>query len=188
MKPTPPSTRPHGLIVRPPRPLSAAALPTAALAAVLVAAVIGCGTTTTYRNGGSPSRSPRPSASGSLSAPPASPSFGAFAGAWSGHGGGLIIQPDGRFTISNRTYRWCSQDPPPCDAISGSNIINGDVQAGRLTSISGEVATGQVTHTTDPVDGPTGPITMTLDPAIDTISAANVSYCGPNAPAGNCGA
>ena len=187
MKPRPPSTRLHGLIVRPPRPLSAAALPTAALAAVLVAAVIGCGTTTTYRNGGSPSRSPRPSASGSLSAS-ASPSFGAFAGAWSGHGGGLIIQPDGRFTISNRTYRWCSQDPPPCDAISGSNIINGDVQTGRLTSISREVATGQVTHTTDPVDGPTGPITMTLDPAIDTISAANVSYCGPNAPAGNCGA
>jgi hypothetical protein len=187
VKPRPPSTRPHGLIVRPPRPLSAAALPTAALAAVLVAAVIGCATTTTYRNSGSPSRSSRPSASGSPSAPP-SQSFGTFAGAWSGHGGGLIIQPDGRFTISNRTYRWCSQDPPPCDAISGSNIINGDVQTGRLTSISGEVATGQVTHTTDPVDGPTGPITMTLDPATDTISAANVSYCGPNAPAGNCGA
>ena len=187
MKRRAPSTRPHGLIIRPPRPLSATILPTAALAAILADAEIGCGTTTTYRNSGSPSRSPRPSASGSLSAS-AFPSFAAFAGAWSGHGGGLIIQPDGRFTLSNRTYRWCSQDPPPCDALSGNNIINGDVQTGRLTSISGEAATGQVTHTTDPVDGPTGPITMTLDSATDTISAANVSYCGPNAPAATCGA
>jgi hypothetical protein len=187
VKSSPPSKRPHVLILRPPLRLSGGALPAAALAAVLVAAGAGCGTTTTYRNSGSPSRSPRTPASASPYVP-ASPSFGAFAGTWSGHGGSLIIQPDGRFTISNRTYRWCSQDPPPCDAMSGNNIINGDVQTGRLTSISGEVATGQVTHTTDPVDGPTGPITMTLDPATDTISAANMSYCGRNAPAGNCGA
>lgn len=186
MKPRPPSPRqPQARVTRPQRPQPAAALPATALAAVLVAAVASCGTTTTYRASGSPSPTPRSSGSPSAAA---SAAFGAFAGTWGRHGGGLLIQPDGRFTISNRTYRWCTQDPPPCDAMSGNNIINGDVQTGQLTSVSGEVATGKVTHTTDPVDGPAGPITMTLDPATDTISAANASYCGPNAPVGNCGA
>lgn len=172
------------------RPLPAAALPAAVLAAVLAAAVAGCGTTTTYRSSGSPTRTARPLASGSQSPSGSSSAraFGAFAGRWSGHGGYLMVQPDGRFTISRRTYRWCSQGPPPCDTISGNVITNGDVAGGQLASVSGHAATGRVTKTTDPADSPMGRITITLDPATDTITAADARYCGPSAPAGNCGA
>jgi len=58
----------------------------------------------------------------------------------------------------------------------------------QLTSVSGEVATGIVTHTTDQALTPPGRITITLDPATDTITAYNISFCGPSAPPGNCGA
>lgn len=90
--------------------------------------------------------------------------------------------------MSMRTYRTCGQEPPPCDTFSGNTITDGDIATGRLTSVSGEVAIGQVIHSTDQTDTPAGRITMTLNPATDTLSARNVSFCGPDAPAGNCGA
>jgi hypothetical protein len=126
---------------------------------------------------------------------PSHPTFTAFAGAWSGHGDGLDILPNGRFTLSARTYRTCGQDPPPCDTFSGNKIINGDNASGQFTSVSGEIASGSVTHSTDPADTPTGPITVTLNPSTDTINAHIGSpnspatiFCGPSAAAGQCGA
>jgi hypothetical protein len=153
----------------------------AAIAAIVAATIVGCGSTTAHTSTGSPTLMARPTA-------PSSPAFTAFAGQWYGHGSYLVIRPDGGFAMTMRTYRFCGQDPPPCDKFSGNTITAGDVATGKLTSVSGEVATGEVTHTTDQAQSPTGRITMTLDPATDTISAGNVSFCGPSAPNGNCGA
>jgi hypothetical protein len=151
------------------------------LVVILGAASVGCASSTVHAPTGPSSQSARPSAS-------ASPVFTAFAGQWNGHGTYLVIHPNGSFTMGLRTYRVCGQDPPPCDTFSGNTISDGDVATGQLTSVSGEVTNGQVTHTTDPADTPAGQITMTLDPATDTISARNVSFCGPSAPSGGCGA
>jgi serine/threonine protein kinase len=40
-------------------------------------------------------------------------SFDLFAGGWRAHGGGFTIQPDGSFSVLMRTYRWCTDNPPP---------------------------------------------------------------------------
>jgi hypothetical protein len=176
MKGRPRSPRWPARIAEPPRQVRATAL-----AAIIAAASVGCGSAVVSTSAGPTA----PTVSRSRSA---SPTFTAFVGQWDGHGSYLDIHSNGSFTMSARTYRICGQDPPPCDTFSGNTITDGDVATGQLTSVSGEVATGEVTHTTDSADSPAGPITMTLDPATDTISAHNVSFCGPSAPAGNCGA
>ena len=96
---------------------------------------------------------------------PAAASFASFAGGWSAHGGGLVIKADGSFTMSLRTYRWCTDSPRPCDSIAGNVIIAGDTASGHLTSSSGNVATGVVTTTTDPSDTPMRTPTGLLRPA-----------------------
>ena len=87
-----------------------------------------------------------------------------------------------------RTYKWCSQNPPPCDSISGNVMRDGDNAGGQLSSVSGKSATGQVTHTTDQADTPKGQITITLNTQTDTVYADNLSYCGPSSPVAACGA
>lgn len=166
---------------RSPRWPARIAVPRQVLAAILVAVSTGCASSAVSTSAGPATTAASPS-------PSASPTFTAFAGQWSGHDSYLVIRSNGGFTMGARTFRTCGQDPPPCDTFSGNTIIDGDVATGQLTSVSGEVATGDVTHTIDSADSPTGPITMTLDLATDTISVRNVSFCGPNAPSGNCGA
>ncbi len=102
--------------------------------------------------------------------------------------GAIDIQASGRFTIGMRTYQFCGQAPPPCDTVSGNEIIDGDEASGQLTEISGEVATGALTKTTDPSLSPEGPMKIVLVPSTDSISANNVTFCGTSAPAGYCGA
>lgn len=156
-------------------------LPAVALSTILAAASAGCASTASHAPSGSPPSTGHSSAT-------TSPSFAAFAGHWSGHDSYLDVRSDGGFTLGARTFRVCGQDPPPCDTWSGNTITDGDIATGRLTSLTGEIATGEVTRTTDPADSPAGKITMTLDPATDTLSASNVSFCGPSAPSGTCGA
>jgi hypothetical protein len=121
--------------------------------------------------------------------PSATASFALFTGGWGRSGGGYIIQPDGNFTVSLRTYTWCTNNPPPCDSISNNNIIAGDTAAGHLISASGDVATGVVTQTTDSQQTPVGTIFFTLDPSTDIMSVSDGGdFCGPKAAAGACGA
>jgi serine/threonine protein kinase len=121
--------------------------------------------------------------------PSAVASFALFAGGWGGHGGGIDIKPDGTFAISLRTYRWCTEGPPPCDNIINNVITPGDIASGHLSSSSGNVATGVVTKTTDPRDTPIGTIVFILYPSTDIISVSGVgNLCGPHAAAGACGA
>jgi serine/threonine protein kinase len=125
----------------------------------------------------------------STSAGTAATTFALFAGGWGAHGGGFVIKPNGSFTISLRTYQWCSDSPPPCDSFSGNTIINGDTASGQLSSSTGDVATGVVTTTSDPKDTPKGKIMISLDPATDIISVSGEGdFCGPQAAPGACGA
>lgn len=120
---------------------------------------------------------------------PARPDFSSFAAQWGGHGRGLTVQPDGRFEITMRTYRWCDEGPPPCDTLNqDSVIISGTRAEGTLETVSGNVATGKVNTSTDPGNVPIGPVTFTLDPANHSLAWGDIVFCGDNAPAGFCGA
>jgi hypothetical protein len=111
-----------------------------------------------------------------------------FAGRWYGHGRSIVIRPDGRFTMTARTYVFCSEAPPPCDAISGNHIYDGANARGELSSVSGDIAKGKVARTTDVQIFPYGRVTLRFHPATDTVSFAAGTFCGPRAPAGYCGA
>jgi serine/threonine protein kinase len=125
-----------------------------------------------------------PATTGSSSSAAAT-SFALFVGGWGAHGGGFTIQPDGTFSVLMRTYRWCTDNPPPCDSISNNVITGGDSASGYLISSSGDVATGVVRATSDPVDSPAGPITFTLDPSTDVLSVSGEgNFCGPRAAPG----
>jgi hypothetical protein len=153
-----------------------------AAAVILAATCAGC----SGSGGQGPARQ-RPAAA-THPAPPGGQAIAPFTGQWSGHDSYIAVKADGRFTLSMRTFRTCGQEPPPCDTFSGNEILDGSVATGQITAVSGEAASAVVTHTTDQALTPTGDITLTLDPASDTITADDVSYCGPSAPAGACGA
>ena len=167
-------------------------------AAAVLAAVTGAGAALLARGShapGTPSSSSRTTSSrASAASTPArtaaaATNFALFAGGWGRSGGGFRIQPDGSFTVSLRTYTWCTQGPPPCDSISNNIITAGDIASGHLTSSSGDVATGVVTKTTDPKQTPKGAITFTLHPGADVISVSGEGdFCGPQAAPGTCGA
>jgi serine/threonine-protein kinase len=165
-----------------------------AAALTILAVTVGAGVFAIANRSPSAANARRGTGGTNTVAPAAHPSslgpsaFAVFAGAWSGHGGGIDIQANGRFLMSMRTYQWCGQAPPPCDSMSGNEIIDGDQATGQLTSISGEVATGTITHTTDQAATPKGQITITLDPSTDSLNINNISFCGTSAPAGYCGA
>ena len=121
--------------------------------------------------------------------PPAATSFALFAGGWGGHGGGIAIKADGSFTISLRTYTWCTTASPPCDKIVNNTIVAGDIASGHLSASAGHKATGVVTKTTDLKDTPTGAIDFTFYPSTDILSVSGIGdMCGPQAAAGACGA
>lgn len=110
-----------------------------------------------------------------------------FLGQWSTHGGAITIEPDGSFTVEERTYEFCDQGSPPCDSQSGDGITDGAVATGMLNSVSGMVATGVVTATTAAQLLPTGTITFTFDASHDVITALEAEWCGPNATEELCG-
>jgi hypothetical protein len=73
--------------------------------------------------------------------------------------------------------------------LDGNTIVPGDLAGGQLTAVSGDVATGRVTNTTDPGFTPLGRITLTIDASDDVINSPVLGdFCGASAPAGTCGA
>jgi hypothetical protein len=98
----------------------------------------------------------------------------------------MTINPDGTFSMSERTYMFCDQNPPPCDSDTNGQITDGANATGALTSVSGTVATGTINTTNDSPKLPKGPVTFTFDPTNDAINTLNLNWCGPNAPTGIC--
>jgi hypothetical protein len=114
--------------------------------------------------------------------------FSMFTGLWSGHGNTMQVSADGSFTMYRRVYAWCNSSPPPCDSIDPSgNITDGAIAHGVLKSVSGTVAIAIITTSTDTALFPTGSLSFDLDVSNDLISAFDLDWCGPSAPADKCG-
>ncbi|MEV7235828.1 hypothetical protein AB0N06_18085 [Streptomyces sp. NPDC051020] len=135
-------------------------------------------------------KAPTHTATGPADSQPSPAGFSPFVEDWLGHGRSVTISKDGSFEASARVYVSCDQASPPCDKGIGGIVIDGYHASGRLTAVNGTSATGVVTDSNGGRDNwfPTGPITMTLNPATDSLSVAGNSFCGPNSPAGLCGA
>lgn len=117
--------------------------------------------------------------------------LGQFAGTWTAHGAVLIVARDGTATFSARTYRWCGPNVlQPCDTLSAQGQIhNGDQEQILFSRVSGPVAYGTVLASTFQPAGLA--VTLTLQPNDTLLYVAYTSIallCGPNAPAGTCGA
>lgn len=111
-----------------------------------------------------------------------------FAGEWSGHGRYLKIAQDGSFEAGGRTYYNCAEEArTPCDTWAADGTITSGLHAtGRLISAEGTNATGEVAESNDLKWLPKGPVTVTLNPAIDSVYFGGILYCGPEAPPGVC--
>ncbi|OKJ13640.1 hypothetical protein [Kitasatospora sp. CB01950] len=131
-----------------------------------------------------PHSATEPDPSSSASAGPAD--FTLFTGDWGGHGNQMTVSADGSFTMMMRTYKNCDQDPEPCDTWVGSEIRLGARASGRIDTVSGTVAKGVITTTTDGPLLPAGPVTFVYDSANNAINALRINWCGPKAPVGVC--
>src|SRR5919201_4154333 len=110
-----------------------------------------------------------------------SPSVSAFVGNWSRHDGVLVIQRTGDFAVRWRTYRWCSDSPPPCDSTTGDVINDGGHASGRLEPATDRIAKGEIAMTNDERLLPKGPILLTLaDYQILTMHSpvVTLTFCG----------
>ncbi|MET8005435.1 hypothetical protein [Nonomuraea glycinis] len=120
-------------------------------------------------------------------APSSPPDYVDFTGQWGGHGNVMNVAADGTFTMRQRTYAFCDENPPPCDSMGVDGVItSGAVAQGTLESVSGTLAEGKITNSTDTSLLPTGPVTFTLDTANNVIEALDRNWCGPSAPPGVC--
>lgn len=127
------------------------------------------------------------SQAGTSQGSPTMADFAMFTGTWSGHGNAMQVKADGSFIMYRRVYAWCSSSPPPCDSMDASgNITDGAIAHGVLTSVTGTVAAATITTSTDPALFPTGSLSFDLDASNDLISALNLNWCGPSAPANTC--
>jgi hypothetical protein len=115
--------------------------------------------------------------------------FAEFAGTWIGHDKYLEVSADGQFTMSRRSFTWCDvYDPPPCDSMSGNEILYGNNASGQLVMRASDEATGVITESTDAAGMPIGKIVIRFDSLSDIITAEGDWYCGPDARPGACGA
>lgn len=132
------------------------------------------------------------SAAVSATAPTSPADFGKFAGLWTAHGAFMIISPNGSVHFGARTYNWCGDNvPQPCDSISNDQLRYGYHEQFQLSHATDSVAYGTVVDSNRRPGHLHTAVTLTLGPA-DTLIYSNsgslVFLCGPNAPAGTCGA
>jgi hypothetical protein len=119
-----------------------------------------------------------------------------FVGAWRTHGIGITISSSGAGTGAWRTYNYCSNSPPPCDAQTQSTLAGGQpvtlvTNGGAATFTIHSVSPSTVAHVTsssnEPTTFPSGEIEFSLignDELMVTSPSTNVSVtlCGPAAP------
>jgi hypothetical protein len=91
--------------------------------------------------------------------------FSLFAGSWTRHGFSLDVDASGAGTASWRTYRFCSDGPPPCDTFAGNTIVDGGQGSLAFSGVFGSSAVGGVAGSTDPSGlNPAVPVSFTLLP------------------------
>jgi hypothetical protein len=108
-----------------------------------------------------------------------------FIGIWYNHGGKLTIQQDGHAHFVSRVYRWCIDEPPPCDTMDGNTITPGIQKDIVFNREQGNTLYGTIISSTDHTNDKT--ITATLVPN-DMLNLNGETLCGSKAPPGHCGA
>jgi len=120
--------------------------------------------------------------------------FARFAQFWSTHGGGLSIGPHGNGSYHLRAYANCSATIlTDCDRFKGNYIYPGAWGTFSLTRAVGNTIKGTITNSSTSWEIDTQ-VSFTLKKsdvlvghgASDFLGGRN--FCGPNAPAGACGA
>lgn len=124
-------------------------------------------------------------------AQPSSAPYGQFTGLWSHHGGDIVINAAGTGIDHYRTYNNCTATIlTACDMFSKNLIYPGGFTRFSVYRVSGSKAFGTVTDSDMSWMVGTG-ITITRQRndsiALHTVSGTTLG-CGPNAPAGYCGA
>lgn len=117
--------------------------------------------------------------------------FHRFAGTWTAHGAQLSVSPHGMATFTARTYRWCAAGVAhPCDTMNAQGqIADGAREHLQFVRINGSRAYGNILNSTVRAAGLA--VSLTLEPNDSLLYMAQtpiVLLCGPNAPAGTCGA
>jgi hypothetical protein len=117
--------------------------------------------------------------------------FRRFAGTWTAHGSLLSISPTGMATFTARAYRWCaSGGAHPCDTMNAQGrIYDGKREHLQFLRVSGPRAYGKVLSSTFHPAGLAVSLTLeTGDTLLYSAYTPIAFLCGPNAPAGTCGA
>lgn len=116
-------------------------------------------------------------------------------GAWSGHGRGLTIHPDGSVHLTFRTYTWCSATLiTGCDGTPTGTLHDGGQVTGQITVVhNATTVTVMISSTSVPADVPLGPTRLGEDTRHDAIALfagrlSGTPFCGNNAPRDYCGA
>jgi hypothetical protein len=114
-----------------------------------------------------------------------------FIGTWQTHGGLLKIFRNGNGVDHLRTYVFCSQTRlTACDRIVKSTIYAGGYENFHITGVQGSVATAGIRDSAFSWEvGTTVRIVLGKNDTINVhLPSGVVRFCGPNAPAGACGA
>jgi hypothetical protein len=107
-----------------------------------------------------------------------------FIGTWYNHADVLTIQRDGHAHFTGRVYRWCIEEPPPCDKIEGNMIIPGIQKEIIISREQGDTLYGTIISSTDHTNGQSITARLGIN---DTLDLNGQSFCGPKAPVGTCG-
>ena len=124
---------------------------------------------------------------------PSTSRFVSFAGRWGGHGQALDVSASGHGTAYLRAYALCGVETvSPCDDLTRQPEGYAYHVRFGLTSIQENVAQGTIQQSNDP-DYPVGPMTLTLLPGDQVGLRAPpqsdyLTFCGPHAVYGACGA
>jgi hypothetical protein len=105
----------------------------------------------TYTEGGSTGVSATPTPTTIASATPTTlaDAMQPFVGDWASEGVALVINADGTGSLRGRTYRWCTDSPPPCDSDNNGDIVGGLDSNLLFTQVSGPTAYGTIVSGTD---------------------------------------
>jgi hypothetical protein len=113
----------------------------------------------------------------------ATPDFHPFAQTWRRHGFGLAVDRNGYGSAVFRVYKWCSDDPrPPCDRLSGDEIVNGGHTDLVFSRVAGSTAFGAVIASNLSPVLAVRDVSLTLQPydtAVLRQGSKTLQLCGP---------
>ncbi len=125
------------------------------------------------------------------SAAPAASAYSAFVGKWIHHGGILTVDGSGHGFYTGRIYTTCDANhSTACDMLLGHYIYDGDFVSFYLSHHTGAAATGNVSNSALSWRvGAAATLTLKGNDLVQLVAPGlDLTFCGPQAPSGRCGA